>query len=103
MRDISGEALDCFDAGVKCIGHIAQRTRQFSDLVPSASEIGNLDAGANSATDAFGAIGEAPYRTGDSAGEKHGEHDHNAGRYQEYFDNGETLGLHHVVDVGALR
>ncbi|HEX7436802.1 MAG TPA: hypothetical protein VF308_08845, partial [Caldimonas sp.] len=103
MRDVGGEALDRLDAGVERIGHVAQRARQMPDLVAPAGEIRNLDAGADAPSHPLGAVGQPAHRAGDGAGQQHREHHHDGGGDQEHLDDGEPLGLHHVVDVGALR
>ena len=74
-----------------------------ADLVAPAGEIGNFDAAADAPAHALGAVGEPAHRAGDGAGEQHREHHHDGGGDQEHLDDGEPLGLHHVVDVGALR
>src|SRR6185295_2644871 len=102
MCDIGGKTFDPFNAAVERVGHVTQSARQFPDFVASAGEVGNFNASSNATANAFGAIGETTHRTGNSAGEQHRQHDHDAGGDEEHLHDREPLGFHHVVDVGAL-
>jgi hypothetical protein len=103
MGNVGGEHLDRLDAAVERIGHVAQRPGEMANLVAASAEIGDLDAGLDAATDAFGAIGKPSHRAGDRARQQQRQHDHDRGRHAADFQNGETLGGHHLVDVVALR
>ena len=103
MGDIGGEAFDRFDPRIERAGHVAQRAGKVADLIAPAGEIGNLHARADAPADALGGVGQPPHRLRDRAGKQDRKHDHHAGGDQKYLDDGEPLGLHHVVDIGALR
>ena len=103
VRHVGGESLDRLDAGIERVGHVAQRARQVPDLVAPVAQIGNFHARADTPAHESGAFRQPPNRTGDGSGEQERQHHHHAGGDEEHLEDGDALGAHHVVDVGALR
>ena len=102
MGDVGGEHLDRLDAVIERVRHVAQRAGEMADLVAAAGEIGNLDAGADAAADALGAVGEPAHRSGDGARQQQRQHDHHRRSDAADFQDREPLGGDHLVDVVAL-
>ena len=73
------------------------------DLVAPVAQVGNFHARADTPAHESGAFRQPPNRAGDGSSEQERQHHHHAGCDEEHLEDGDALGAHHVVDVGALR
>ena len=101
--DVGGEALDGVDAAVERVRHLAERARQFADLVMAFGEVGYLRAGVLAAPHRFGGLRETAHGLRDGARQQNGKQDRHAERDEKDLKDGDAFGADDPVDVAAAR